>query len=153
MSERDTNDEERLPGEGGPSSPWPPGAGLWLALTAGVSAGIILVSLFPFTFGSGAGSLLGTGPVRLGGVAVQVALFTQLGVVEAELARRVMAGLGIGGWGAAMVGIDAGILALICETLQHWVVSRHSSLIDVLAAVFAGVLGYMLSTLWRGHPE
>jgi hypothetical protein len=136
-----------------PPTTWPPpGSGLWLVLTLVVSVGIVLVEAFPFTFGNATGPLLGMtypGTVLL---LLQVGLFVPMGVVEGELARRVLGGLRAGGWGVVLVGLDAALLALICETMQYWIDGRTSSMVDVLAAAFGGVLGYMLSTLWRGHP-
>jgi len=131
----------------------PPGSGLWLMLTLAVSIGIVLVELFPFTFGQPRGSLLGMTYPGLWLVGVQVLIFMPMGVVEGELARRVLGRLRAGNWGVVLVGLDAALLALICETLQYWIVDRTSSLVDILAAAFGGVLGYMLATLWRGHPE
>jgi glycopeptide antibiotics resistance protein len=130
----------------------PPGTGFWLILSAAVSVGLILTALFPFTFASPTGPLLSLRNPGTALVALQVILFVPMGVVEGELARRVLGGLRAGAWGVVLVALDAALLALICETLQYWVSSRTSSLVDVLAAAFGGVLGYMLSTLWRGHP-
>jgi len=136
-----------------PADQWPPpGAGLWLWLTLAVSVGIILVQLFPFTFGQPTGPMFSFTRPPLWLLIVQVLLFMPLGVVEGELARRVLGGLRAGHWGAALVGVDAALLALLCETMQYWVAARPSTLVDVLAAAFGGVLGYMLATLWRGHP-
>jgi glycopeptide antibiotics resistance protein len=146
--EPDSND-----GREGPSEAWPPpGTGLWLLLTLAVSLGLVAVSLFPFTFGQPRGPLLSMRYPGTALVLLQVVLFVPMGVVEGELARRVLGGWRAGNWGVVLVGLDAALLALVCETLQYWVTTRTSSVVDVLAAAFGGVLGYMLATLWRGHP-
>jgi len=139
------------------SDPVPPGlpegTGLWLWLTLAVYLGIILVQLFPFDFAAGSGSPLSLAPAPWWTIGLQILLFAPLGVVDGELARRFFRGWGIGATGAVLVALDAAFLGLICETVQHWIASRSSLLADVLAATFGGVLGYMLSSLWRGHPE
>jgi hypothetical protein len=136
-----------------PPEPFPPGTGLWLGLALLVYVGIVGVQLFPFDFDTPRGPLLGLtypGPWRL---LLQVVIFVPLGVIDGELARRMLRGWGLGSGAAALVAIDAAILALVCETVQYWVASRPSSLVDVIAAALGGVAGYMLYSAWRGHPK
>jgi hypothetical protein len=143
MSDQDPREPDPDPPE------LPAGTGLWLVLTLIVSLAIILAQLAPFDFGAPRGPLLGlayTGPWLL---LLQVVLFVPLGAVEGELARRVLGGWRAGGWGSLLVGLDAALLALICETVQYWIASRTSSIVDVVAAALGGVAGYMLLTLWQ----
>jgi glycopeptide antibiotics resistance protein len=154
MAERDDSNHEPAGPEPEPDGPGlPPGTGLWMGLTAAVYVGIVLVQLFPFDFGTPRGPLLALANPGWAAIGLQVAVFLPLGVVDGELARRFFRGWGLGATSAVLIALDAVILALICETVQYWIISRASSLSDIIAAALGAVAGYMLSTLWRGHPQ
>jgi glycopeptide antibiotics resistance protein len=131
----------------------PPGTGRWVALALAVYAAIVIVQLVPFDFDAPRGPYVGLTYPGHALLLLQVAIFLPLGLVDGELARRLLRGWGVGGSAALLVAVDAAILALICETAQYWIASRSSSLADILAAALGGVAGYLLFTFWRGHPE
>ncbi|MEX2672941.1 MAG: VanZ family protein [Phycisphaeraceae bacterium] len=126
--------------------PWlPSGARRWVLASMTAWSAVLLVKLYPFAFhtaGSGGESLLSLSARPNMTLLWQIALFVPLGLVEAQLVRRLL-----GGFSAAtllLVVLDAGLLSLVGETAQWWIPHRTSSVIDVTANALGAVVGYLL---------
>ena len=130
----------------------PPGTGRWLWLSLLAAVAVLAVKLWPFAFGpAGPEPLLGLTHGGAWALLGQVALFVPVGLVETQLARRLLGGLGP--LTLVLVAFDAALLGLIGETVQYWVPQRTSSIIDVTANAAGGVVGYLIVQqyeAWRG---
>jgi len=138
------------PNSNEPDAPWPPpGTGKWMLATLIVSVAIMLTKLYPFDFAAGAGPFFALRPVGYLVVLAEIALFIPLGFVETHLARRV---LGHGGTTLVlMVAIDALLLSLVGETVQHWLPARTSSTLELAANTLGAVVGYKLAVYLTGR--
>ncbi|MFA9479587.1 VanZ family protein [Phycisphaerales bacterium AB-hyl4] len=127
-------------------SPWPPpGIGPWVLASMTLWSAVLLVKLYPFSFdsaGSGGEGLLSLSPRSGTTVLWQIAMFVPLGFVEAQLARRLLEGFSAAT--LMLVMLDAGLLSLVGETVQWWLPTRTSSVIDLAANMIGGVAGYLL---------
>lgn len=106
---------------------------------------VLAVKLYPFAFasaGAGGEGLLSLAARPGGTIAWQIALFVPLGVIEAQVARRLLTGFS--GATLMLVVLDAGLLSLVGETAQWWLPARTSSIIDLAANAIGGVVGYLL---------
>ena len=137
-------DPESRSGADGPSgSSLPPGIVRWSLVVLVAGMAILLVQLVPFNFTTGrAGPLLGLRYDGYLSLLAQAALFIPLGVTEGVLSRRLLGHRPVLVLG--VVVMDAGLLALFCETAQYFLLGRTSSVIDLTACTLGGVAGYTL---------
>lgn len=133
-----------------PAELWRRG-GPWWKVTAGVAAGILLVMSWPWQPAHDPGATwLRVGARPWLAVLGQGLLFVPFGACEALLVRRILSW-----WSLAVLGIalDAALLALVGESIQHWLPERPSSLVDLVASVAGAVAGALAADAWAGSPS
>lgn len=129
-----------------PNAPLPPPhVGRWALGALAVAAAILLIQLYPYAFADPRGPFLAVRHGGAGWVLAHVVLFLPLGFTEAYVARRVLGGASL--LALLLVTVDGLLLGLICETAQHWLPARTSSLIDLAAGTLGAGLGYELARL------
>lgn len=134
--------EKQLTVAGTPS--WlPPKAIPLMFLTMAIGIATLCVMWMPYNFESTAkGSWLALQPVSWAAVAGNVVLLIPLGVIESRFVHLVMPRHGVV---ILIVAIDAAFLGIIGETVQMWLASRDSSLVDLVAYTIGGTFGALVA--------